>query len=447
MSPPPPRLSTATLPSARAEDLPAYDRSAPPAIAHLGMGAFARAHLATYADDLLRLGWPATVAGISLRSRTAEQQLVPQDGLFSVLQREAGQEPLLRVVGSITSAATGVAAAIESVAAPSTRLITLTVTEKGYELDPADLGPGGQPRSAPAVLAHGLARRNRRRPPIVAPLDNLLGNGHVLRAAVLQVAEVLDPGLARWIDAAVPFASSVVDRMVPSTSADDLAEVAQRLGLADHAAVVAERHRSWVITAVDGLPPLSDVGIEIVPSVEAHERRKLWLLNGPHSALAYAGLAAGCTTIAEAAGHPEVAPFVERVVDDVLEVADLPPSLAARAFADEAQRRFRNPDLGHTCAQVGADGSRKLRQRLVPVVAARRAAGLPTDRLARVAAAWLHALRSGQVDDPARDELAARPPAEQVARGLGLDDQPFVSEVAAAATALEQLGPGTLIGS
>jgi fructuronate reductase len=176
--------------------------------------------------------------------------------------------------------------------------------------------------------------------------------------------------------------------MVPATTEADRDEVERRLGFRDEAAVVGERHRSWAIAGVDGLPPLGDVGVEVVGDLGPYQRRKLWLLNGPHSALAYAGLLAGCRTIAEAAVHDRVAPFVARLVDDVLAVAEVPD---AAPFAAEARRRFRNPALGHTCRQVGADGSQKLPQRLLPVVVERRRQGIGTERFAVVVALWVAA--------------------------------------------------------
>ena len=364
-----------------------YDRSAPPSIAHLGVGAFARAHLAVYADDLLRAGQPAMIRGVSLRSRSAEDRLGPQDGLFTVDEREPARASDLRVVGSLASVGTGVDAAVEAIAAPTTALVTLTVTEKGYELDPLDGDEHLGPRSAPAVLAHGLERRRGQDPPpVVASLDNVMDNGTLLRQRVIEAAEVFDAGLARWIMEHVAFPSSVVDRMVPATTPADLDDIAQRLGFRDEAAVVAEHHRSWYLTATDGLPPMAEVGVSVVGDIGPYQQRKLWLLNGPHSALAYTGLLAGCETIAEATAHPVVAPFVRRLVDDILEVADCSPGAEPIAFAEESLRRFANPELGHTCRQVGADGSRKLAQRVLPVVNTRLYLGLadgPVRRRAR----------------------------------------------------------------
>jgi len=359
-----------------------YDRSGPATIAHLGVGAFARAHLGTYADDLCRAGAPTLIRGVSLRSPRAEEQLGPQDGLYSLLVREPDVVAEPQVLGALTSVTTGPEAAVEAIADPAVALVTLTVTEKGYA-----------PDQAPAVVAEGVRRRGPV-PLVVASLDNVVDNGALLRERVLEA------GAPAWVDDVVRFPSSVVDRMVPATTAADLDEVEQRLGVRDEAAVVAEAHRSWVLEEVDGLPPLGDVGVELVPDVGPYQRRKLWLLNGPHSALAYTGLLAGRETIADATADPVVAGFVDGLVADVVEVADVPD---ARAFSAEALRRFANPALGHTCRQVGTDGSQKLPQRLLPVVAARRERGLPTDRFAVVVALWQKALAERAVEDPATD--------------------------------------------
>jgi fructuronate reductase len=280
-------------------------------------------------------------------------------------------------------------------------------------------------------------------PPVFASLDNLLDNGSVLRERVLEAAETFDPSLAPWIDQNVLFPSSVVDRMVPAPTERDLEDIADRLGLIDRAAVGAEQHRSWIIRSVDGLAPLADVGVELVRDVAPFERRKLWLLNGPHSATAYGGLLAGHDTIAAAVTDPVLARFVRGLVDDTLEVAELPAGLEAANFADQALRRFANPALGHTCAQVGADGSSKLPQRLLPVVAARRERALGTKAFAVVAAIWIAATARVKVrgvdlprlQDPMAGALCAaarRNDAQELSRvALGsLAGKAFTAEVA-----------------
>ena len=324
----------------------------------------------------MRRGRPALIRGVSIRSHRAQDQLEPQDGLFTVATREPGEDLSLQVVGALTSVETGPAAALDALTAPATKLVTLTITEKGYEAT-ADLPPADVPTSVPALVALSLAQRRQAgvAPPVFASLDNLLDNGSMLRSRVLEAAERIEPSLAPWIARDVLFPSSVVDRMVPAPTERDLEEVADRLGLIDRAAVSAERHRSWIIRSVDELAPLADVGVELVQDVAPFERRKLWLLNGPHSATAYGGLLAGHETIASAVTDPVIARFVRRLMDETLEVAELPAVLQAPTFAGEALRRFANPALGHRCVQVGADGSSKLPQRLLPVVTARRERG------------------------------------------------------------------------
>jgi fructuronate reductase len=409
------RLSLRTLAAARVLAVPTYDRAAVPALVHVGVGAFSRAHLGVYADALLRDGWPATIRGVSLHSRRAEEQLAPQDGLYTVTEREPARRTPGRVIGAMTSVGTGAEAAIDAIAAPTTKLVTLTVTEKGYEVEPGlSADPTASPTAA-AVVARGLAahRTAGTPPPTIASLDNVLDNGHVLRERVLQVAQELDPDLAHWIADVVPFPSSVVDRMVPATTPADLAEIRAQLGLVDLAATVTEHHRSWVIADEGDLPPLADVGVEVVRDIAPFQQRKLWLLNGPHSAVAYCGLLVGRPTIALALGDGAVAAFVRRLVDEILEVTDLSAALGASGFATDALRRFENPGLGHTCTQVATDGSRKLPQRLLPVVAARRQRELATTNFALVVAIWIAAvsglagpgLTLTPVDDPAGPEL------------------------------------------
>ncbi|HTU36832.1 MAG TPA: mannitol dehydrogenase family protein [Acidimicrobiales bacterium] len=419
-----PRLSAATLARARADVLPAHRRIGAPTVAHLGVGAFARAHIGVFADDLLQSGHDALIAGVSLHSVRTTELMAPQDCYYTVAEREPGVAPRLRVVGSFVSVSTGTEAALRALCAPETNLVTLTITEKGYELGPAELEHPGRPTSAAGVTAHALDhwRRSGRRPPVIAALDNVAANGSLLRSRVLQVAAALSPDLAPWIEDEVAFPNSVVDRMVPASRAVDLDEIGSQLGLADLAAVVTEEHRSWIVTAEARLAPWAESGVELVTDTGPYERRKLWLLNGPHSALAYLGLLSGCTTIAEAADDRDLAVFAARVVSDVLAVAPFPDALRPREFAGEALRRFRNPALGHTCTQVGADGSHKLPQRFGEVVEARLRAGLSTTQFAIVVALWIAAASGLEVQGrplPALDDPDA--PLLQRRREAGLD--------------------------
>ena len=440
------RLSTETLRTARAM-ITSYDRSAPPRIVHLGVGAFFRAHLGTYADDLLQQGWPATIRGISLRSPTAQQQLQPQDCLYTVEEREPVNPAPLRVVRALTSMATGADAAVEAIVSPETAMVTLTVTEKAYD----------EPSSVASLLAEALVRRHDLglSPPVIAPLDNLLGGGSLLRSRVVDA--VAGRPSAGWIEQEVPFVNSVVDRMVPAATDVDRQRIAEALGLVDDAAVCAEHYRSWVIEKQAGLPPLGNIGVEEVSDIEPYERRKLWLLNAPHSALAYLGLLTGCETIAEAIGQPRVLAVVRALVADILGTAQFDSVMCPDTFATTALRRFGNPLLGHTCVQVGADGSRKLPQRLLPLVDLALRQRRPIDRFALVVAAWLCAATGRPVrgealpavDDPLGSELRAAGDLDAIVQtALGKDvDRSFAGAVADAVRALERDGAAVLEGA
>lgn len=445
----PARLTPTDLASILPSAVPPYPRDREPSIVHLGVGAFARAHLGTYADELLVAGHGAAIHGISLVSERAEMQLAPQHGLYTVNEREPGGSAPPRVVGSIVRVSTGPDEAVRAISSSSVRLVTLTVTEKGY----AASDDGDTPAM---VIARALARRDRGAPaPLLAPLDNLSSNGSVLRRRVLQAAASFDGELARWIDGTVPFADSVVDRIVPMTTPPDVDEITRRLGLLDLGAVVCEHHRSWAIAGYEGDLPLDQVGVELVDDAAPYERRKLWLLNGPHSALAYVGLLTGCESIAAAVGGADVRAFVDRVVDDVLEVADMPGRLDPVGFARSAMSRFANPALGHRCLQVAADGSKKLPQRIVPVAAARLAAGLPTRRLATIVAIWIAAVcgldipgaRMPRPDDPLREVLDDPDPRRRVdlaVAALELGDRALASEILAVLDELLVAGPAIL---
>lgn len=447
----PARLTPSTLAVADFAAIPTYRRDVAPSIVHLGVGGFARAHLGTYADELLSAGRAAAIHGISLLSDRAELQLEPQGCLYTVNEREPGESRKPQVMGSFTCISTGVAAAVDAIASPNTRLVTLTVTEKGYVADPEQGG------STPAmVIARALSSRDRlHSPPVIAPLDNVSSNGSVLRRRVIEAADSFDQKLARWIEASVVFADSVVDRIVPATTSEDLEMISNQLGLLDLAAVVCEHHRSWVIAGYEGDVPLHDVGVENVVDSAPYERRKLWLLNGPHSALAYSGLLAGCDSIAEAVSRNDVRGFVEGYISDVLEVVDLPTKLEPKEFAASAMSRFANPALGHRCLQVATDGSTKLPQRVVPVAAARAAAGLSNRRLAMIIAIWLAALcRCGvpgavlsRPDDRIDEQLDDSDPRQRIdvaLRSLNLENNSFAAEILSSLEELLEVGPSAI---
>jgi fructuronate reductase len=404
----------------------------------LGLGAFARAHLAAINDDALDQGaaldWG--IEGVSLRHADVRDALVPQQGLYSLALRDAAGARL-RVIGSVlgcTLAPEDPQAVVSAIAHAHTRIVSLTVTEKGYGHDPAtralnfahpdiehDLADALEPRSAIGFIVRGLeARRaNGGLPQTLMSLDNLPSNGDTLRGLVLAFAERVDPGLARWIERECTFPNSMVDRIVPRSTEADFEAARLALGVEDRAAVVAEPFLAWAVEdrfAAGRPDEWAAGGAQFVARAEPFELLKLRLLNGAHSAIAYLGVQAGWATVDAAIAQPALARYIDAMLRD--EVA---PTLAAAlpgfdlaAYRAQLLQRFANPALAHRCAQIAMDGSQKLPQRLLHTVRDRLAAGASIDRLALAVAAWLTHLRghdeAGQryaIDDPLAPALSA----------------------------------------
>ena len=321
------------------------------------------------------------------------------------------------MVGALASMETGPAAALEAMTAPTTKLVTLTITEKGYEAtaDTAGLGASRRPRRGSSRWPWPSAARPDMAPPVVASLDNLLDNGSILRARVLEAAERIDPALAPWIARDVSFPSSVVDRMVPAPTEQDLEDIADRLGLIDRAAVSTERHRSWIIRSVDGLAPLADVGVELVDDVAPFERRKLWLLNGPHSAAGVRRTPGRSRHHRRRRDGSHHRPVRAGLVDDTLEVAELPRRAAARPLRRRGTAPIRQPDARPHVRAGGGGRVQQVAATPAPVVAARRERALDTEGFAVVAAIWIAAtagvevrgVRLPRLEDPIAGELRA----------------------------------------
>lgn len=420
-----------SLPDAIAR--PAYDRGRTAGIVHLGLGAFHRAHQAVYFDALMsqgETGW--TIHGASLRSARVAAQLNPQDGLYTVVERDADGERL-RIVGAVRDvlvAPEDPAGLIAAMADPGVALVMLTVTEKGYHLDPdtgrlrvedpavaADLGAGALPVTAPGLLVAALAARRKAglAPFTVLSCDNLPENGPRTRAAVTGFARRLDPGLAGWIEAEGAFPASMVDRIVPATTPEDIAALEAAAGYRDEAMVKTEGFTQWVVEDrfCNRRPPLERVGVEMTGDVAGWERAKLRLLNGSHSALAYLGALAGHPYVHEAIAAPGFRAFVEKLWDEAEAVLDAPAGFDARAYRAALVERFSNPALNHSLVQIAMDGSQKLPQRLLHTLRASRAAGRKAPAVETAIAAWMRWQfgedergRSFAVDDPLAQETA-----------------------------------------
>lgn len=415
---------------------------------HLGLGSFFRAHQAWYthrASDADAWG----IAAFSGRSAELARTLAAQDGLFTLdVRGPDGDE--LEVVTSLvrTHGADDDDAWLTYLADPAVAILTTTVTEAGYLRGPdrhldaehpdvvADLArvrtePSFAGRTAPVRIAVGLlARRDAGAGPIaLVPCDNLQANGAALRAVVRDAAALLDPTLPAWVEENVAFVTTMVDRITPRPTEHDVALVRSLGGYDDPVPVVTEPFSEWVLEGdfPAGRPRWEDAGARFTDDIEPFEQRKLALLNGAHSLLAYAGLALGQTTVSEAIADPRCRDWVEQWWDEA--AAHLPqPAGELDEYRAALVSRFANPAIRHLLAQIATDGSKKLRERVVPTLLAERAAGRGAAGAARVLAAWVTHVRAGQVDDVAAERVrtAAQGPLEDAVPRLldllGLDD-------------------------
>ncbi len=417
-----PQLSRGLRPSAKA----------PVRIVHLGLGAFHRSHQAWYthqAGDAADWG----IAAFTGRRPDAALALAQQDGLFTLVERADGGDSFA-VVSSIVEAVDGadVQRLADLVAAPATAVVTLTVTESAYRLgadgrldrtapdvaaDLALLVSGSENPATPLgrlVFALAARRAAGAGPLAVVCCDNLSSNGTVARHAVAGLAGVWDAGLAGWIDTNISFVSTSVDRITPRTTDADVAAVEAACGYRDTSPVVAEPFANWVLSGhfPAGRPRWEDAGAVFVSDIEPYENRKLWLLNGAHSLLAYAGRLRGHTTVAQALADPVCRRAVERFWDEAeANLAGTEASAAGLqipAYRAALLARFSNPRIAHHLAQIAMDGSTKLRMRAVPVLQAERAAGRSGAAAALMIAAWMDCTAAAApVQDPLAGEVAA----------------------------------------
>jgi fructuronate reductase len=429
------RLSERTLQDLPAEvQRPVYDRAAvKTGVVHLGIGAFHRAHQAVVFDDALAAGdrrWG--VLGASLRSPGVRDQLNPQDGLYTLVVRD-GADETLRVLGAVRGVRVGPedpAALVAAMAHADVHIVTLTVTEKGYRLDPAtgelliedpevaaDLQDLSAPRTAPGFIVAALRQRRAGRlmPFTVISCDNLPHNGQRIRAAVLAMARRIDPLLADWIEAEGAFPQTMIDRIVPATTPEDIARLEARTGLRDEGMVKAEPFTQWVIENrfAGERPDFGALGVQLTDAVAPWEDAKLRLLNGAHSALAYLGALSGHEHVHEAIAVPAFAAYVETLWDEAEVTLDPPSGLDIAAYRRALMARFSNPALMHRTRQIAMDGSQKLPQRLLATAAERLAADRDIPALALGVAAWMRwqsgVTEGGEtvaVDDPLADRTA-----------------------------------------
>lgn len=413
---------------------PNYDRSTLQAgIVHLGIGAFHRGHQADYTDQLMNSdGGNWGIVGASLRSPGMRDLLQPQDGLYSLVEND-GESQHIRIVGSIQRvlvAPESPEQLITELANPAIKVVTLTITEKGYCHDPAtgdinwehpdiihDLQYfASQPKSAIGFLAAALIRRHSDNAAVtLLSCDNLSHNGRLLERVIKAFIERVCPEILPWVDASVTFPCSMVDRIVPAVTEDDIERLSHTLGVFDAGAVFTESFCQWVIedSFAAERPSWENAGALLVDDVSPFEEMKLRLLNGSHSLIAYLGVLAGFDFVHEVMENPTLKRWVRAYMDAVTPTLTIPDGFDIEDYKAQLCERFSNASLRHRTLQIAMDGSQKIPQRwLPPLRQLLESNSADTSFFSLALAGWirfLHGLKDcGQtyrVDDPLYESL------------------------------------------
>lgn len=410
---------------------PSYNRDTlKPGILHLGVGAFHRAHQAYFTDRYLaEFGGDWGIVGGDLRSGRVRDQLDPQDGLYSLVIRDNDQAHI-QIMGALIAELVGPDDphyAIDLMADEQIKIVSLTVTEKGYCHDPAtgnlnlehpeiqyDIANLHTPKSTPGFIVAGLRKRKEKglKSFTLLSCDNLPNNGDVLQKVILQFAEKVDSELAAWIRENTTFPCTMVDRIVPATTEDDKAWLEAKLGMRDEAMVIGEPFIQWVIEDkfCNDRPAWEKVGALLVDDVTVYEHMKLRLLNGSHSLLAYTGYLSGFNTINEVMAQPAFVNMCKIFMDrEAGLVVEEPTGFDIQHYKQQLRDRFANSGLKHRTWQIAMDGSQKLPQRLLSSLRDQLGGEKQIDIICLAVAAWIRYVsgidESGEAID-VRDPLA-----------------------------------------
>lgn len=455
------KLSNATLdqlPEGIAR--PSYDRAAlTPGILHIGLGNFHRAHQAWYLHRLMQAGqaqdWAILGAGVRAYDEAQRVKLAEQDYLTTLIELDP-QGTQAEVVGSMIGyvpIADDHAPLIAAMSDPAIRIVSLTVTEGGYYLDPAtkkfdpthadirhDAGLSNAPRTAfGAIIAALRNRRDAGHGPFTCQsCDNLPGNGRLLREVVVSLARLSDPELADWIDIECSFPNSMVDCIVPATGPREV-QLAQDLGIEDAAPVTHENFRQWVLEDdfCAGRPAWEDVGATFTNRVHDYEAMKLRILNGGHQVIAAPAEVLGLTTIAETMAHPQIRALFRKVaLEEIGPLVHDVPGMTPAQYVDLIDRRFSNPAILDTVRRVAFDGSSRHTGAVLPVIRDAIAAGTPLDGLALSQALWCRMCEGTREDgttvepnDPFWAQLQAAASAARTRPATWLDLRQFYGDL------------------
>ena len=463
--------------------VPTYDREqVRTGIVHIGVGGFHRAHEAMYVDSLMErsgpLDWGITGVGLLPGDRRMAEVMAKQDCLYTLVLKHPDGSRAPRVIGSLVDylfAPEQPEAVLRVMTDPSTRIVSLTITEGGYHVNQTtgdfdaeapniqrDLVPGAVPNSAFGFITEALARRRAAGiPPFtVMSCDNIPGNGEVTRRMLCSFAALKDPSLGAWMQENVRFPDSMVDRITPVTTEADRHELEERYGIEDDWPVVCEPWSQWVL--VDDFeserPPLEQVGVQLVEDVEPYELMKLRLLNASHQAMCYLGYLAGHRYAHEVCIDPLFVDFLNGYLDEEGSPTLPPiPGVDLNAYKRQLIVRFANPEVRDTLARLCAESSDRIPKWLLPVIRAQLERGGEIRRSVLVVAAWARYAEGTdetgepiEVVDSRRDEVMARARAQSTdplafLRDASLfgdlvDDQRFTTPYLEALRMLHQKG-------
>ena len=407
-------------------------------IVHFGVGNFHRAHQAVYLDDLFNLGrghdWALVGAGVRDADKAMRDTLMLQDWLTTVVEQEAAGSGARITAPMIDFVEPGsFHAIINRMADPAIRIVSLTITEGGYYIDPASqrFDPGHPDIVADAanfttpktvfglILAALKRRRDVGTPPFtVMSCDNIPGNGHVTQNAVVGLARLIYPELAGWVERNVAFPNSMVDRITPATTDRERELLKNEYGIADAWPVFCERFKQWVLedNFPAGRPPLEDVGVQFVPDVAPYELMKIRILNGGHATIAYPAALMDIHFVHEAMENELVLEFLRKVErEEIIPVVPPVPDTDLGAYYELIETRFANPKIGDTVTRLCLDGSNRQPKFILPSATDRLAAGASVTGLALVSALWARYCY-GETDsgrpiapnDPSWDRLTAQ---------------------------------------